>query len=32
MNDRHMARLGLYLVLVPLALVALAAGVAWWVA
>lgn len=28
--DRRMARVGLYLVLVPLALVALGAAVAWW--
>lgn len=30
MNDRNMARIGLVLVLVPLALVALGAALAWW--
>lgn len=32
MTDRHMARLGLYLVLVPLACVGLWAAVSWWLA
>lgn len=32
MNDRHTARIGLYLVLLPLVCVAVGAFVAWWLA